>query len=140
MALQTLQTTSTTRAVAPSGERLLTKAEFQQLADMPAEFEWLANKKNSRTQRAYQNDASSFVQFVGIEEPGEMRQVKRAHVIAWREQLEKDGHAPASIRRKLSALSSMFEYLCEKNAVNENPVKGVERPKEGSNEGKTPDR
>ena len=52
MTKQTLQTTSTTKAMAKSGERLLTKAEFQQLAAMPAEFEWLVNKKNPRTQRA----------------------------------------------------------------------------------------
>jgi site-specific recombinase XerD len=29
-------------------------------------------------------------------------------------------------------------YLCEKNAVADNPVHGVERPKEGANQGKTP--
>ena len=35
-------------------------------------------------------------------------------------------------------MSSLFEYLCEKNAVTHNPVKGVQRPKADSNEGKTP--
>jgi integrase/recombinase XerD len=44
----------------------------------------------------------------------------------------------ATVRRKLSALSSLFDYLCEKNAVTHNPVKGVKRPNEGSYEGKTP--
>src|SRR5262249_5313635 len=39
---------------------------------------------------------------------------------------------------KLSALSDLFDYLCEKNAVADNPVHGVERPKEGANQGKTP--
>ena len=32
----------------------------------------------------------------------------------------------------------MFEYLCEKNAVTHNPVKGVKRPKAQSGEGTTP--
>jgi len=36
------------------------------------------------------------------------------------------------------SLASLFEYLCEKNAVTHNPVKGVERPKAESGEGKTP--
>src|SRR5271155_2949585 len=36
------------------------------------------------------------------------------------------------------ALASLFEYLCEKNAVTHNPVKGVERPRTESGEGKTP--
>ena len=44
----------------------------------------------------------------------------------------------ATIRRKLAALSSLFDYLCEANAVMSNPVKGVKRPKMPSNEGKTP--
>jgi site-specific recombinase XerD len=44
----------------------------------------------------------------------------------------------ATIRRKLAAISSLFEYLCEKNAVTYNPVKGVKRPRVDSYEGKTP--
>jgi integrase/recombinase XerD len=35
----------------------------------------------------------------------------------------------ATIRRKLAALSSLFEHLCDANAVTHNPVKGVKRPK-----------
>jgi integrase/recombinase XerD len=35
-------------------------------------------------------------------------------------------------------LSSLFQYLCDKNAVTHNPVKGVKRPKAESEEGKTP--
>jgi len=63
---------------------------------------------------------------------------KRAHVIAWRKTFEARKLAPATIRRKLSALSDLFGYLNEKNAVIDNPVHGVERPKEGANQGKTP--
>jgi integrase/recombinase XerD len=44
----------------------------------------------------------------------------------------------ATIRRKLAALSSLFEYLYETNAVDSNPVKGVKRPKVDSAEDKTP--
>jgi hypothetical protein len=40
--------------------------------------------------------------------------------------------------RKLAALSSLFEHLCDANAVTHNPVKGVKRPKVESYEGKTP--
>ena len=45
---------------------------------------------------------------------------------------------PASIRHRLAALSSLFEYLCEKNALTHNPVKGVKRPPVESYEGKSP--
>jgi integrase/recombinase XerD len=41
-------------------------------------------------------------------------------------------------RRKLAALASLFEHLCDANAVTHNPVKGVKCPKVESYEGKTP--
>ena len=96
---------------------------------MPAEVEWFANIDNKRTRRAYQIDLREFMQFVGIQRPEEFRIVTRAHMITWRKHLESRELGGATIRRKLAALSSLFEYLCEKNAVTHNPVKGVKRPK-----------
>jgi site-specific recombinase XerC len=52
--------------------------------------------------------------------------------------LEERQLSTSTIRRNLSALSSLFEHLCESNAVLHNPVDGVKRPSEGANEGKTP--
>ena len=123
--------------------RLLTAAEFQGLADVPPEVEWFANIHNKHTKRAYMNDVKDFMSFTGIRRPEEFRIVTRAHVIAWRETFEtrgKDGKplAASTARRKLSALSSLFEHLCNQNAVTHNPIKGVQRPSEGANEGKTP--
>jgi site-specific recombinase XerD len=66
------------------------------------------------------------------------RVVTRAHLSAWRKDLERRGCEGSTIRRKLSAVSSLFEYLCERNAVVHNPVKGVKRPKANNNEGLTP--
>jgi integrase/recombinase XerD len=117
---------------------LLTREEFQQLADVPAEVEWFANIDNKRTRRAYQIDLRDFMQFVGITRPEDFRMVTRAHVIAWRKHLEQRELGGATIRRKLAALSSLFEYLCDQNAITHNPVKGVKRPKVESYEGKTP--
>ena len=42
------------------------------------------------------------------------------------------------MRRKLAALSTLFEYLSEANAVTHNPVRGVKQPTVESYEGKTP--
>ncbi len=128
-------TLPTTKAEA---QRFLSRPEFERLADVPPEIEWFANLKNENTRRAYRNDVTSFTKFAGITRPEEFRTIARAHVIAWRKQLEHQRLAPASIRRKLSALSDLFDYLCESNAVSHNPIKGVQRPKEGANEGKTP--
>ena len=122
-------------AVAP---RSLTLAQFSDLADVPAELEWLANITNPKTRRAYKNDVNEFSRFAGLQNPVELRTVARAHVIAWRKDMEARALSPASIRRKLSALSSLFDYLCERNAVSGNPVDGVKRPLANGNEGSTP--
>ncbi|HZK89396.1 MAG TPA: tyrosine-type recombinase/integrase [Stellaceae bacterium] len=118
--------------------RLLTAAEFQGLADVPPEIEWFANLGSLATRRAYEHAIRDFMQFTGIERPEEFRTVTRSHVIAWRDDLVGRKLAGSSVRHRLAALSSLFEYLCEKNAVTHNPVKGIRRPKVETSEGKTP--
>lgn len=128
----------------PAGEtgalesRRLTSHEFQGLAELPTEVEWLANLRSKRTRDQYGRDAKDFASFLGIHEPAEYRAVTRAHVIAWREELKAQGYATSSIRRKLSAVSSLFAYLCDQNTIQGNPVAGVNRPSVDNNEGKTP--
>ncbi|KPB78039.1 integrase [Pseudomonas syringae pv. tomato] len=122
-----------------SSERRLTAVEFQQLTAVPAAVEWFANIDNPRTRRAYQCDLEDFCGFVGLTGAEEFRAVTRAHVLAWRAQLEGRGLAGSTIRRKLAALASLFDHLLENNAVTGgNPVHGVKRPRVESNEGKTP--
>jgi len=79
--------------------RLLTRAEFQRLAEVPPEVEWFANIDNPNTKRAYKSDVSGFIKFVGIEEATEFHRVTRAHIIAWRKELEKEQLAAASMAR-----------------------------------------
>lgn len=121
-----------------NNEPVLTREEFHTLANVPPEAEWFGDIQNPNTRRAYENDVREFARFVGISRPEDFRIVTRAHVLAWRKQLKSRELAPATIRRKLSALSSLMSYLCDSNAISFNPVGGVSRPKEGSNEGKTP--
>ncbi len=130
--------TSDAAAQPQSPGRMLTAEEFQQLAEVPPATEWFANIDNPNTRRAYRNDLQEFMGFVGISAPAEVRLVTRAHVLAWRKDLERRELAGSSVRRKLAALSSLFEYLCDANTVTHNPVKGVKRPKVESYEGKTP--
>jgi integrase/recombinase XerD len=118
--------------------RRLTDLQYQGLAAVPPEVEWFANIDNAQTRRAYEADVRDFTAFVGIVRPEEFRTVTRPHIIAWRKTFEERQLSAATIRRKLSALSSLFEHLCESNAVLHNPVDGVKRPSEGANEGTTP--
>ena len=123
--------------IAPA-DRLLTAAEFQNLADVPPEVEWFANLSNPNTRRAYEAAVKDFMRFAGIRRPEEFRIVTRAHLIAWRDELRRRELGGATIRHRLASVASLFEYLCEKNAVTHNPVKGIERPRTESGEGKTP--
>jgi integrase/recombinase XerD len=118
--------------------RLLTAAEFPRLANVPPEVEWFKNIRNPSTKRAYENAIKDFMLFTGIKRPEEFRNVTRAHVIAWRDALGDRTLIGTTIRHRLAALSSLFQYLCDKNAVTHNPVKGVKRPKVESDVGKTP--
>ena len=120
-----------------SADRRLTAAGFRGLADVPPEIEWFANLGNKATRRAYENALQDFIRFTGIARPDEFRSVTRAHVIAWRDELVTRALSGMTVRHRLAALSSLFEYLCEKNAVTHNPVKGVKRPPVESYEGKT---
>jgi integrase/recombinase XerD len=122
----------------PAPSRALTAPEFHQLAQVPPATEWFANIDNANTRRAYRNDLGEFMGFVGISSPDDLRLVTRAHVLAWRKDLELRELAGSTIRRKLAALSSLFEHLCDANAVTHNPVKGVRRPRIETYEGKTP--
>ena len=134
-----------------SAERLLTAAEFQHLAEVPPAFEWFANLTNPSTRRAYEKAIGDFMRFAGIGQPEQFRVVTRAHVIAWRNDLARRETTPrpqgkpttkkldgSTVRHRLAALSSLFEYLCDRNAVTHNPVKGIKRPRALSGEGKTP--
>ncbi len=135
--LKTLSPAGEVAAIQSDG-RLLTRAEFFGLAALPPESEWFAGIDNPHTQRAYRSDIADFMAFTGIAVPEEFRIVTRGHVLAWRKSLEDRELAGTTIRRKMAALSSLFEYLSEKNAVVTNPVKGAKRPRVESNEGKTP--
>lgn len=118
--------------------RTLTAAAFQGLAAVPPEMEWFANLGNAATRRAYETALKDFMRFTGIVRPEEFRIVTRAHVIAWRDELARRALSATTIRHRLSALASLFDYLCDQNAVTHNPVKGVKRPVPETTEGKTP--
>jgi site-specific recombinase XerD len=126
------------QSVPASGGSLLTDVAFQRLAEVPPEVEWFANLGNAATRRSYETALQDFMRFVGLGRVEEFRAVTRAHVIAWRDDLARRGLSGSTVRHRLAALSSLFEYLCDCNAVTHNPVKGIKRPAVETYEGKTP--
>lgn len=108
------------------------------LAAIPEEEVWLASQKSARTRRAYKLDVAHFMATLGIATPDMLRQVDHRAVIAWeRIMREEQGAAASTVRRRLSALSSLFKHLVRHGAASRNPVADVSRPAINREEGST---
>ncbi|MBF0235299.1 MAG: tyrosine-type recombinase/integrase [Desulfamplus sp.] len=75
----------------------------------------------------YDNAIRSFLNFLQIESPEELRGITYAHVIAFKKYLQSKGYKPRSINNRLSAISSLFKHLIEQQVVRVNVAEGVRR-------------
>lgn len=108
------------------------------LAAVPEEDVWLASQKSPQSRRAYRRDVEHFVRTLGIRSADELRRVDHKAVFAWRAYMrEAEGAAPATIRRRLAALSSLFRHLVTHGMAERNPVRDVERPAINRRDGTT---
>lgn len=115
-------------------------ANVEAIAEIPEEEVWLAGLKSAHSRRAYRNDVRHFMAVLGITSRNELRQVTHKHVTAWdhyMRELEEPQPSPATIRRRLSALSSLFKHLIKHTDVKVNPVREITRPP-ADTEGQTP--
>lgn len=111
---------------------------LESLAAIPEEEVWLASQKSPRTRLAYKKDVCHFMRIVGISRPDQLRQVDHRAVIAWEVHMrETEGLQNSTIRRRLSALSSLFSHLVRHGTSAENPVREVIRPGINRQQGKT---
>jgi len=107
------------------------------LAAVPEERVWLEKQKSERTRAAYRRDVADFITTVGIKGPEDFRRVELAAVLAWERSMESAGYKPKTIRRRLSALSSLFTHLAQKGLVDGNPVREAPRPNVNRKQGTT---
>jgi site-specific recombinase XerD len=111
---------------------------MERLAEIPEEEIWLAKQKSARTRRAYKLDVRHFMATLAITDSAALRQVDHRAVIAWeRHMREIEKAAPSTIRRRLSALSSLFKHLVRHSLATKNPVTEVDRPGINRDEGTT---
>jgi integrase/recombinase XerD len=96
--------------------------------EIPSET-WLTGLGNHGTRRVYGGAIEEFREFTAIIGAGDIRTITRVHIMAWREHLFRRGLGESTVRHRLAALSSFFEFLCDKQIVACNPVAGVKRPK-----------
>ncbi len=118
----------TTKAVVPSRQGTPARVTVDVLAQIPEEEIWLASRKSARTRRAYKTDVQHFVKTLGIIELDELRRVDHRAVMTWeRHMREEEGLEASTVRRRLSALSSLFMHLVKFGVATVNPVRDVER-------------
>lgn len=113
-------------------------AMLQRLQAIPEERLWLEAHESPHTRAAYRTDVAAFMAFLGITTTDELRQVDRGAVLAWKRQLERAGAKPATIRRKLAALSSLFAHLVHHQVLRYNPCREIRRPPANRRQGTTP--
>lgn len=114
---------------------------FDVLAAVPAENLWLANFTSANTRASYRRSVGHFIASMGIDGPDALYSVSQGHVIAYRDHLKASGLSKATIANRLSALSSLYKFLADKQLCAINPVSGIMRPKTGHagmGSGKTP--
>lgn len=105
--------------------------------DDPAVARFLADESAEReasdhTVRAYARDLGQFAEFYWRRDrtpPYPWREVRRNDVRAFLVELSQSEAEPTSVRRKLSALRSLFAFLVRTGAVPENPAAGLRGPR-----------
>lgn len=107
------------------------------LGEVPEEALWLEGQRSEQTRRAYKADVRHFVEALEIRSRDDLRGVGRGAVIRWQRTMEEHGARPRTIRRRLSALSSLFTHLVAQRLAETNPCREVKRPRVSRARGET---
>lgn len=100
---------------------------FKALKEIPEELLWKANFNSNNSIETYDKAIHSFLSFIGISSPEELREINHGHVIAFKKFLQDQGNSPRTINNRLSAISSLFNHLIDKQVVKINVAQGVRR-------------
>lgn len=102
--------------------------EFWQKLD----YEFFSNFTSEHTRKSYRNDIKQFFLFLREQNFSlkDLNDIERFHIVAYRNSMEEKKLAPKSINRKLSSISSYFDFLAEKNLLQFNPCQSVKRPRQ----------
>jgi integrase/recombinase XerD len=108
------------------------------LVSIPEESVWLANFTSKPTKTTYSVSVREYFHFHRMQTQEDLRNSTQSHVISWRDAMIEAEMAASTINNRLSALSSLFNHLCEKQVMAINPVNGIKRPKVDQRQVKSP--
>lgn len=96
------------------------------------EYEFFHNFESPHTRKSYRIDISQFFEFIrdNFSLINNYPEIKRVHLVAFRNWLTDNGLAPKSINRKMAANSSFFDFLVEKGILQFNPITSIKRPRQ----------
>lgn len=89
---------------------------------------FLGSYGNEKTRSAYARDLRHFASWLEGHHVGVL-DVRRVHVDAYMRACEADGASPATVARRLSAISGYYAYAEDEGLIERNPVGRVRRPK-----------
>jgi integrase/recombinase XerD len=99
---------------------------------------WLVGY-SQRTVSAYMADLRDFAAYCKSVNVADPLDARSTHVAAYKAELEKRGLSAATIARRLSALSGLYEYAESAGVIERSPINGVKRPRpENGNHSATP--
>jgi integrase/recombinase XerD len=88
---------------------------------------WLLAAGSTHTRRGYQRDLAQWMAWLASHDVG-LFSATRGHADAWGEHLRRQGRAPATIARKLAAVSSFYTYATDEGLAERNPAARARRP------------
>ena len=119
-------------SLVPAGQKALVPGPEAAPTARDVEAAFLLAYSAGHTRRAYATDLAEWFDFCG-ELGVDPLAASRAHIDAWARKLaEIDGRTPATVARKLSAVSGFYRYGVNEDVIARNPVAAVRRPKVGS--------
>lgn len=88
-----------------------------------------ARNYTAATRAMYTAEVGFFLLFIAALGLEELRQVQRRHVEAYLAQLDRDGYAATTRRRKLSAVKSFFTWLAQSKIIAADPTADIIPPR-----------
>ena len=90
----------------------------------------ISKNLSTNTVSSYMYDMNSFNEYLQNDFGLDIYKTKKAQILTYLVNLQKQGKSSSTISRTISALKSFFEYLKRERIINENPAISIHSPKQ----------
>lgn len=89
-----------------------------------------SKKLSSNTVSSYIYDINSFKEYLGSDYELDLAQTRKAQILTYLVNLQKQGKSSSTISRTISALKNFFDYLKKEKIIEDNPAISIHSPKQ----------